>query len=629
LADARSLSTAERLPPTSTRRVAGTIAPMPEVAFVMSDRQHYSLRELAGTVGYELELQAVPSSLHMEGFPAPRPSLVNVLLDPRGYIAAEGDQALPSDAMLRRTIFLCAEAPPMDGDDKHIALLRRAGAVFVLDQRSVRAMHRLGIPARLIRPGYSTSLDRFDPAVARPIDVMFLGTHSLRRTKYLSRAARVLSRYNCLLQISDATPSSGGTSSFLADGRWPLLAQTKILISLHRDDGSRFDWRGALDAIHAGAVVVTEPSTGITPLVPGEHLLVASADALPYVVEDLLRDETRLARLRSQAYERLKTWVPYALGVSVLRAAMVELVGEPVPPAVSLNQVSPHAVASNPSQEPVPSGRSAKVEPSRRDGARIEVLCRSRAWAARRAPMVTAVTALGDGDQRVVSTLDSLAHSRLRDFELVAVAGGSSENSRTVAADWIEGHPRIPAQLVVTEAIGLGAARNVGVDFARAPFLLVLDPGQEIYPRCLDGLVGTLQAMPEIAFVYPVQQVTGAPDAFVEAGGDYLLSYLGWDPGRLRVRNDMQAPALFRTDRLRQLGAFSTDPRLDGFEDYDLWCRTAEQGWRGQLVPQELARRAESGSSLTLSTLHPSPGDATTALKQGAPDLLSGAFGSS
>ena len=134
---------------------------------------------------------------------------------------------------------------------------------------------------------------------------MFLGTHSLRRTKYLNRAARVLARHNCLLQISDDTPSPGATSSFLAQGRWPLLARTKVLISLHRDEESRFDWRGALDAIHAGAVFVSEHASGVSPLVPGEHLVTASADALPYVVEELLEDESRLARLRTQAYERL------------------------------------------------------------------------------------------------------------------------------------------------------------------------------------------------------------------------------------------------------------------------------------------------------------------------------------
>ena len=202
-------------------------------------------------------------------------------------------------------------------------------------------MHRLGIPARLLSPGYSKSLDHFDPDASRPIDVMFLGAHSLRRTKYLSRAARVLSRHNCLVQISEATPSPGDTSSFLAGrGRWPLLAQTKVLISLHRDDGSRFEWRGALDAIHAGAVVVTEPSSGIAPLVAGEHLLVASADSLPYVVEEVLRDEEPLGSAAPQAYERLKAGSLTRSWVSVLRAAVVELVGEPVPSGDRSDQVA-------------------------------------------------------------------------------------------------------------------------------------------------------------------------------------------------------------------------------------------------------------------------------------------------
>ena len=183
---------------------------------------------------------------------------------------------------------------------------------------------------------------------------------------------------------------------------------------------------------------------------------------------------------------------------------------------------------------------------------------------------------------RSLATLDSLAHSRLRDFELVVVDGCDSEQSRQAAEDWMLGPPadrgaagggRVPA--------GSGAARNIGLDFARGPFCLILDPGQELYPRCLDVLTGTLEAMPEVAFVYPMQEVTGAADEFVEAGGDYLLSFLGWDPGRLRLGNDIHAPALIRTDCLRQLGGFATDPRLDGFEDYDLWCRMADRGWRG------------------------------------------------
>jgi hypothetical protein len=592
---------------------------MPEAAFVMSARQHHPLRELAETLQYELALQGVAGSLHLDGFPEARPDRVYVLLDPRGYAEIEGPQALPGDDVMHRTVFICSEPPPRSGDEEHLRLLRRAGSVFVLDQRAVVAMHRLGVPARLLRPGHSTALDHFDGEAERPIDVMFLGTHSPRRTRYLAGAARVLSRHNCLLQIAEPVASAGDTSSFLAESRWPLLARTKVLVNLHRGEDDRFEWRRALDAIHAGAVVVTEHSSGIAPLVPGEHLLVAAADAVPFVVDALLRDEERLARLRSQAYERLSAWVPYALWVSVLRAAIVELVGEPVAPGTSLGTIAPRPA-------PAPSVRDDEVlaAPAARPAARLAVVHRSPAWSARRTPRVTAVMALTGSGETAVATLESLAHSRLRDTELVVVDAGGDVDA---VLRWLQDRPRLAATLLApSPAANVGTARNVGADFARSPFCLILDAHQEVYPRCLDVLAGTLEAMPEMAFVYPMQEVTGEPAAFADAGGDHVMSFLGWDPGRLRLGNHIHAPALIRTERLREIGGFATDPRLDGFEDYDLWCRMAERGWSGQLVAQELARRSESGSSAALAAIHPSPGPAVSALTERAPRLLAGAF---
>ncbi len=149
--------------------------PIPEVAFVMSPRQPHLLRELAETLGYELGLQAVPSSVHVGAFPSPRPERVYVLLDPHSYVAAEGLDALPDDTILARTVMLGVEPPPTEFTDPHVALLRRAGAVFVIDQRAVVGLGRLGIRARLVRPGYTRSHDQFDPDADRPIDVVFLG----------------------------------------------------------------------------------------------------------------------------------------------------------------------------------------------------------------------------------------------------------------------------------------------------------------------------------------------------------------------------------------------------------------------------------------------------------------------
>lgn len=297
---------------------------MPEVAFVMSPRQDQSLRELAEALGHELGIQAVTSSVHLRGFPEPRPDRVYVLLDPRGYVAAEGDAALPDDSIMARTVLLCAEPPPTDSRDPHLDVLRRGGAVFAIDQRAVIALSRLGVRARLVRPGYTRLHDHFDPRRPRAIDVLFLGAPTPRQTHYLDGAARVLEREHCGLQIAPA------------DRRWPLLEQAKVVINLHGGESTRIEWRSVLDAIHAGAVIVTEHSSGLAPFVAGEHFLAASGDAIPFVAESLVRDPERLAALRTAAYERLSRWLPFALPVAVLRAAIVELVGEPVSPDATL-----------------------------------------------------------------------------------------------------------------------------------------------------------------------------------------------------------------------------------------------------------------------------------------------------
>lgn len=301
----------------------------------MSMDQPYATRAVAETLQYELELQGIPSSLHYGVFPDDRPAPVFVLLDPFEYLKLEGVKAVPAEAVLRRTILVFTGPPPATPDSSHAELLEDAGAIFALDQRSVVDIQRRGFHVRLLRPGYSRSLDHFDAASRRPIDALFLGTHSAHRAETLSRAADVLVGRNCRFEVAQALPTAAQIDSPLAEGRWSLLTQSKILINLHHDDEDRLEWPGVLDAIHAGAVVVSEHSSGIVPLVPGEHLFLSGADALPYVVEALLADERRLARVRAQAYERLHDWIPYALWVSVLRAAVVELIGEPLPPEIA------------------------------------------------------------------------------------------------------------------------------------------------------------------------------------------------------------------------------------------------------------------------------------------------------
>src|SRR5439155_6816291 len=61
-------------------------------------------------------------------------------------------------------------------------------------------------------------------------------------------------------------------------------------------------WQRALPAFANGAVVVTEPATGLGPLRPFEHLVVARYDLIPYYVQALLLDEPRRQEMARAAY---------------------------------------------------------------------------------------------------------------------------------------------------------------------------------------------------------------------------------------------------------------------------------------------------------------------------------------
>jgi Glycosyl transferase family 2 len=559
---------------------------MPEAAFVLSPAQPLWLHELAETVGHELGLQGVPAEVHHDGFPQPAPDRVYVWVDPAGYLAEEGSAALPGDEILRRTVLLYDEhRPPSPDDEAQLALARAAGAVFCLDGESGRALTRRGIPARVMRPGYSDALDRFEPDAERTVDMTFIGSSTARRTQALARGAAVLSRYSTAIHLIDRSSCNGGTVSVVQD-KWSLLTQSKIVLNLHCGESVDLEWRRVLDAIHAGAVVVSEHSTSLAPLVAGEHLLVASADAVPFVAEALLRDPERMSRIRTQAYERLRSWMPFALPVSVLRATLVELVGEPVAAESPRGEVRRR---SGSTAAPATSA-SADMAVTASGLAEGEIVGEGPAWTGA-TPMITIVIALGGATGgEIGGTLSSI--TGVSDAEIVVVDDGSPGAAVAIAHEWLTARPSIPWRLIRVRCGGvtsLGQARNAGVAVARGETVLMLDGGTALYPRGLEALATALKQDEEAALAYPLIEVTGDVGSFIGAGGDYLLNHAGWDPGDPSRTGSLDAPMLVRAAPLRELGGYATDRY--GNEDDDLRRRMIARGLRGTLVPEIVARR--------------------------------------
>ena len=104
-------------------------------------------------------------------------------------------------------------------------------------------------------------------------------------------------------------------------------------------------------------------------------------------------------------------------------------------------------------------------------------------------------------------------------------------------------------------------------------------------------------------------------------GYRHLLSQFPWDPRRLRRGNYIDAMSLLRIDVVRRLGGYTTDRRLYGWEDYDLYCRLAEAGHVGAFLPEIVARYRVSPTSM-VSFSNMSVSSAFIALKEHCPTLM-------
>jgi hypothetical protein len=114
-------------------------------------------------------------------------------------------------------------------------------------------------------------------------------------------------------------------------------------------------------------------------------------------------------------------------------------------------------------------------------------------------------------------------------------------------------------------------------------------------------------------------------EAFTEAGPVATMGMWPFQPKRLRNGNYIDAMALVRTATAREMGGYTTDRRLYGWEDYDLWCRLAEVGRHGVNVQNFVARYRRSATSMVaLSNVSQVP--AFVALTERCPRLMAGDF---
>jgi hypothetical protein len=187
------------------------------------------------------------------------------------------------------------------------------------DEHESLGRPRRRLPAGGAFTGMSTD-DRKLPALwpKRPIDVLFVGTLSSRRSQALAAAASTLSAYRCFLHLPPTAQPlvAGSPDSLDARDMADLCSRAKVVLNIHRDDLPYCEWhRVVFQAMRHGALVVSEPMMPVPVFRPGRDFVTTNLDQLPAVLRRLL-DSTegsrRAARMAARGQSTLRRHFPAA-----------------------------------------------------------------------------------------------------------------------------------------------------------------------------------------------------------------------------------------------------------------------------------------------------------------------------
>ncbi len=207
-------------------------------------------------------------------------------------------------------------------------------------------------------------------------------------------------------------------------------------------------------------------------------------------------------------------------------------------------------------------------------------------------PTVTIITPIRNGERYLRAAIDSVLGQTFADFHLVAIDDASTDSTADILSRYTD--PRV--QVIRSEnRLGPAAARNVGLDLARSPYVAFFDSDDIAAPWRLDTQVAWLRQHPETGFV-------AAHVCLIDEEGITTGPVWGYDgPAELLApsllfRNPLPTSTIIVERAI--VGDQRFDPTLTIASDYDMWLRLGDRTSMACL-PDVLAKYRDHAANLS------------------------------
>lgn len=168
--------------------------------------------------------------------------------------------------------------------------------------------------------------------------------------------------------------------------------------------------------------------------------------------------------------------------------------------------------------------------------------------------------------------IQSVLAQTYKDYEIIIVDDGSTDNSRDIVARFGNA-----VRYIYQENQGLAGARNTGIQAAKGELIGLLDADDEWHSDYLEYMVGLSEKHPDAQVFYSMAQC-------MDVDGQDLPQFVGGPPVEpeklyqvlLRANFIIPSTVTFRKKPVVESGCF--DVSLRSCEDWDLWFHLLPEG---------------------------------------------------
>lgn len=197
-------------------------------------------------------------------------------------------------------------------------------------------------------------------------------------------------------------------------------------------------------------------------------------------------------------------------------------------------------------------------------------------------PIVSVLMPVRDGERYIDAAIQSIVAQTFRQWELIVVDDGSTDETPRLLAEWARLDSRI--RIITRPHVGLVEASNLAVQAARGRYLARLDADDIAHPYRLAWQVAWMDRRPELVVL------GSAISLFGERVGLLVTPLTNWGcRGRLLFENCFaHSSTMIRRSMVDHLESLY-QPSAEYAEDLALWLRLAPLGDFGNL-PYPLVR---------------------------------------